>query len=143
MQEYMKQALRIAEESNRVKIGAVLIRDGETVGTGYSSSFLKADPTSHAEIAAIRDACHSLDTDTLTDCVLYTTLEPNLMSAAAISWARIPKVVFGARAAKAPSDYYEIKNYSLRTVVHNFNHRFEVAGPVMERESVDLLFNSF
>jgi tRNA(Arg) A34 adenosine deaminase TadA len=73
----------------------VIVRAGEIVGRGSNRVTSTNDPTAHAEVTAIRDACAKLQTFQLTDCQLYTSCEPCPMCLAAIYWARIPTVFYG------------------------------------------------
>ena len=75
--------------------GAVIVKDGEIVGSGHNRVLLDNDPTCHGEISAIRDACANLNTFDLTGCVIYTTGEPCPMCLGAILWANIDKVYYG------------------------------------------------
>ncbi len=75
--------------------GCVVVRRGEIVGRGNNRVTSTNDPTAHAEVTAIRDACASLKTFQLTDCELYTSCEPCPMCLSAIYWARIPTVYYG------------------------------------------------
>lgn len=75
--------------------GCVVVRRGEIVGRGNNRVTSTNDPTAHAEVTAIRDACSNLKTFQLTDCELYTSCEPCPMCLSAIYWARIPVIYFG------------------------------------------------
>lgn len=75
--------------------GAVVVKDGEIVGRGNNKVTSTNDPTAHAEVVAIRDACQNLNTFQLDDCVLYTSCEPCPMCLGAIYWARPRAVYYG------------------------------------------------
>lgn len=79
-----------------VPVGAVIVRDGAVIAQAGNRMREQKDPTAHAEILAIRDACAKLGNERLGDCDLYVTLEPCAMCAAAISFARLRRVYFGA-----------------------------------------------
>lgn len=81
--------------------GAVVIKDGKIVGKGHNRVLIKHDPTCHAEIEAIRDACQNLNTHDLTDCTLYTSCYPCPMCLSAIIWTNIKKVYYGNTAKDA------------------------------------------
>jgi tRNA(adenine34) deaminase len=83
-----------------VPVGAVILRDGQVVATGYNRPITTHDPTAHAEIVALRHAALLLENYRLPDCELYVTLEPCAMCAGAIMHARIARLVFGARDPK-------------------------------------------
>lgn len=95
----MREAIALADEGARLgwggPFGCVVVRNGETVGRGQNLVFSTNDPTAHAEVTAIRNACALLKTFRLDDCTLYTSCEPCPMCLAAIYWARIAKVFFG------------------------------------------------
>lgn len=97
--DFMAVALAEAEAAGgrgEVPVGAVLALDGMIVAQAGNRTRELADPTAHAEILAIRDACHRLGTERLTGADLYVTLEPCPMCAAAISFARIRRLYYGA-----------------------------------------------
>ncbi len=75
--------------------GAVIVKDGKIVGRGHNQVLMLKDPTAHAEVMAIRDACKALEDFQITDCELYTSCEPCPMCLGAIYWAR-PKAVYFA-----------------------------------------------
>jgi tRNA(adenine34) deaminase len=96
----MRMALdlaREAEASGEVPVGAVVVVAGEVVGRGRNAPIERSDPTAHAEILALREACAAVGNYRLEGAVLYTTLEPCVMCAGALVAARIKKLVFGAR----------------------------------------------
>jgi len=98
-QKLMREAIRISIAKMRANcggpFGAVVVRKGKVVGRGWNQVTSTNDPTAHAEITAIRDACRRLKTFQLDDCELYTSCEPCPMCLAAIYWARLRKVYFG------------------------------------------------
>jgi len=97
---YMKEALELARNAGsegEIPVGAVVVRDGVIVGKGGNRREIDSDPTAHAEICAIRDACRSLGDWRLDGCDLYVTLEPCTMCRAAASAARIRRVVYAAQ----------------------------------------------
>ncbi|MBI2461237.1 MAG: nucleoside deaminase [Candidatus Rokubacteria bacterium] len=77
-------------------VGSVVVRDGAIVARGHNEVVTASDPTAHAEMVALRRAGAALGTPLLAGCTLYTTLEPCPMCAAALSWARIDRLVIGA-----------------------------------------------
>lgn len=103
--DFMREAIRLAEDglqNNRGgPFGCVIVRRGEVVGRGQNRVTSANDPTAHAEVTAIREACAQLQTFQLTDCELYTSCEPCPMCLSAIYWARIPTVYFGNTRADA------------------------------------------
>jgi guanine deaminase len=101
----MQAAIRLGAEGvsqNRGgPFGCVIVRDGQIIGRGENRVTSENDPTAHAEVVAIRDACHRLGVFHLTGCDLYTTCEPCPMCLSAIYWARIDRYYFGCTAADA------------------------------------------
>ena len=97
---FMREAIRISMEMMRQgkggPFGAVVVRDGAIVGKGWNQVTSTNDPTAHAEIVAIRDACKALRTFNLDGCELFTSCEPCPMCLGAVYWARLSKLYFGA-----------------------------------------------
>src|SRR5579872_4639139 len=100
MRVALREAGRAGEHED-VPVGAVVVHDGEVIGVGHNERELRADPTAHAEVLAIREAARARGSWRLLDCVLYVTLEPCAMCAGAIVLARIARVVLGASDPKA------------------------------------------
>ena len=138
----MQQALVEAETAARlgeVPIGAVVVRGGEVVGRGYNLREASNDPTTHAEMIAIRQAASMLDSWRLLECTLYVTLEPCVMCMGAIILARIPRLVFACRdpRAGAVGSIYDFSRDE------RFNHRVEVTEGVLANECSELLSGFF
>ena len=95
---FMRAAIKLAEKgvdsNSGGPFGAVVVKDNEIIGEGFNSVTSKNDPTAHAEIIAIREACKKLKSFQLDDCVIYTSCEPCPMCLGAIYWARPKKVFF-------------------------------------------------
>ena len=102
---FMRQAVALAEDGMRSgrggPFGCVIVKNGAIVGRGSNRVTSTNDPTAHAEVVAIRDACAALNTFQLTGCELYTSCEPCPMCLSAIYWARIPQVFYGNTRADA------------------------------------------
>lgn len=96
---YLNEAIKEAniglENNLGGPFGAVIVKDNTIIGRGCNKVLKDHDPTAHAEISAIRDACNYLGTHDLTDCVIYTTSEPCPMCLSAIMWANIKTIYFG------------------------------------------------
>jgi len=92
---------REAASAGEVPVGAVVFRDGVVVARAHNESVTCADPTAHAELLAVQRALAALETDRLTECTLYVTLEPCAQCAGAIVLAKVGRVVFGAHDPKA------------------------------------------
>ena len=99
MNTYMKIAIELAEESIRKHeggpFGACIVKNGEVVGRGRNMVLKNNDPTAHAEVMAIRDACSNLGSYDLTGCVLYTSCYPCPMCLSAAIWANVKEVYYG------------------------------------------------
>ncbi len=95
---FMKEAIKLAQDGMRNEIGgpfgAVVVKDGKIVGKGCNQVTSSNDPTAHAEVVAIRDACNNLGTYQLEDCEVYTSCEPCPMCLGAIYWSRVKRVFF-------------------------------------------------
>ena len=103
MSQFMQEALQEAElagSRGEVPIGAVIVHEGTILARAGNRTLELNDPTAHAEILVIREACETLETQRLPECDLYVTLEPCAMCTAAISFARIRRLYFGAEDAK-------------------------------------------
>src|ERR1700761_2068275 len=98
-EKWMRAAIRLSRTKMKAgfggPFGAVVVRKGKVVGRGWNQVTSTNDPTAHAEVVAIRDACKRLKTFQLDDCDLYTSCEPCPMCLSAIYWARIPAVYYG------------------------------------------------
>lgn len=95
---FMREALLLARrawDAGEVPVGAVVVKSGVIIGRGYNQPITSNDPTTHAEIVAIRDAAQHLKNYRLVDCELYVTLEPCAMCVGAMLHARLKRVVFG------------------------------------------------
>jgi len=130
---------REAERHGDVPIGAVIARGEEVLAAAGNERELRADPTAHAEILAIRAAAEALGGWRLPGTTLYVTLEPCAMCAGAIVLARIPSVVFAAPDPKAGAAGSVLDVLAEPAL----NHRPEVTGGVLEAECADLLREFF
>lgn len=99
MNEFMKNAKELADENLKTNaggpFGACVVKEGKIVGKGANRVLKHNDPTAHAEVMAIRDACKNLNTYDLSDCELYTNCYPCPMCLSATIWANIKKVYYG------------------------------------------------
>jgi tRNA(adenine34) deaminase len=138
----MRLALREASralEHDDIPVGAVVVKEGEVIGTGHNEREVRADPTAHAEMIALRDAARALGSWRVLDSVLYVTLEPCAMCAGAIVLARVPRVVYGTADPKAGAAG------SVLDVLAEprLNHRPAVERGLLAAESADLLRSFF
>lgn len=137
-EHFMRLALREAERAlahDDVPVGAVLVHAGEVIGAGHNERELRADPSAHAEMLAIREGARALDSWRLLDTVLYVTLEPCAMCAGAIVLGRIPRVVYGAVDPKAGAAGSVLDILA----EPRLNHRPDVAGGLLAEDSAELL----
>jgi tRNA(adenine34) deaminase len=135
---FMRLALREAERAlahDDVPIGAVVVHDGEVIGSGHNEREVREDPTAHAETIALREAARALRTWRLLDCMMYVTLEPCAMCAGAIVLARLPRVIYGAADPKAGAAGSVLDVLGERRL----NHSPDVAGGLLAADSADLL----
>lgn len=130
----LREAARAAEHED-VPIGAAVVRDGEVIGLGGNERELRADPTAHAELIALREAARHLGSWRVLESVLYVTLEPCAMCAGAIVLARVPRVVFGARDPKAGAAGSVVNVLN----IEQLNHRPIVQEGLLAQESAGLL----
>ena len=140
--DFMRAALvqaAAARDAGEVPVGAVLVHDERVVGAGSNRPISGCDPTAHAEIEALRAAARALGRYRLNDAVLYVTLEPCLMCAAAIVHARVRRVVFGAWDPRAGAAGSMLDAFALP----GLNHRVDVFGGVLEEECAALLRDFF
>jgi tRNA(adenine34) deaminase len=130
---------RRAASAGEVPVGAVVFRDGAVVAQAHNETVARRDPTAHAELLALQQALRGLQTDRLTDCTLYVTLEPCAQCAGAIVLAKVARLVFGASDPKAGMAG------SVGDLVRNarLNHRSEVVSGVCEEECGRLLQDFF
>ena len=123
----MREAIRVSIEKMRRNhggpFGAVVVRRGKIVGRGWNQVTSTNDPTAHAEVAAIRDACRRLKSFQLDDCELYTSCEPCPMCLSAIYWARFKRVYYGSTRKDAARIQFD----------DDFIYR-EVAAPIAKRK---------
>ena len=132
-QVFMQEALveaSLAKALAEVPIGAVVVHAGNIIGRGHNLRETEQDPTSHAEMIAIRQAAEQLGSWRLLDCTLYVTLEPCVMCMGGIILARIPFLVYGCRDPKvgAVGSIYNLAEDE------RFNHRVEVREGILQTE---------
>lgn len=141
-QKWMLEAIaeaNKAEQIGEVPIGAVVVRNNEIIGRGYNLRETQFDPTAHAEMVAIRDACERIGAWRLLDCTLYVTLEPCPMCAGAIVQARVKRVVYGTSDPKAGCAG------TLMNLLQEprFNHETELTSNILQPECAALLTQFF
>lgn len=134
----LKQA-EIARTSGEVPIGCVIVSKGAVIAQAGNRTLTDRDPTAHAEILAIRDAARTVGSERLVDCDLYVTLEPCTMCAAAISFARIRRLYYGAGDPKGGAVDSGVRFFASPTC----HHAPEVYPSVGESEAATLLKDFF
>ncbi len=134
----MREALAMAQrarDAGEVPVGAVVVQNGEIVGRGFNQPIGSHDPTTHAEIVALRDAAKNLANYRLPDCELYVTLEPCMMCVGAMVHARLSRVVFGAADPKTGACGSVIDLPAEKKL----NHHTAFEGGILAQESSDML----
>jgi tRNA(adenine34) deaminase len=142
MASFMDQALeeaRAARDRGEVPVGCVIVHNGAVVARAGNRTLVAHDPTAHAEIVAIRAAGAALGSERLVDCDLYVTLEPCTMCAAAISFARIRRLYYGAADPKGGAVESGVRFFASPTC----HHAPEVYSAVGETEAATLLKDFF
>jgi tRNA(adenine34) deaminase len=130
---------RAAQAAGEVPVGCAIVRGGEIVARAGNRTLTDRDPTAHAELLALRAAASALGSERLTDCDLYVTLEPCTMCAAAISFARIRRLYYGAADPKGGAVESGVRFFSQPTC----HHKPEVYGGIGEGEAATLLREFF
>ena len=129
------QEAQAAADRGEVPVGAVVVRDGAILAAAGNSPRAAHDPTAHAEMLAIRAACAALGDERLSGCDLYVTLEPCTMCAAAISFARVRRLYFGALDPKGGAVESGVRFFAQATC----HHAPEIYGGLREAEAAALL----
>ena len=140
--QWMEKALELARKAEllgEVPVGAVIVKDGELIAEGWNHPIEKHDPSSHAEIEALRAAGLHLSNYRLPDTTLYVTLEPCMMCVGAMIHARVSRVVYGASDPKTGALG---GSFNLLDTAKP-NHRFEVVSGVLEDECSSQLKSFF
>ena len=126
---------RAAASRGEVPVGAVVVRDGVVLAAAGNRTLADHDPSAHAEMLAIRQACSAIGSERLVGCDLYVTLEPCPMCAGAISFARIRRLYFGAGDPKGGAVEHGVRLYASPTC----HHAPEVYGGLRESEAASML----
>lgn len=139
---FMQLALEQAQHAwdlGEVPVGAVVVKDGVVIATGYNAPIGRHDPTAHAEINALRAAAEKLGNYRLPGCILYVTLEPCVMCSGAMLHARLARVVFGASDPKTGACGSVLNLFEQGQL----NHHTELAGGVLANECGAMLKSFF
>lgn len=140
--QFMQQALdqaKLAAAAGEVPVGAVLVRDGRVISTGFNRPISNCDPSAHAEMMALRAAAQNDSNYRLPGTTLYVTLEPCTMCAGAILHSRVERVVFGATDPKTGAAG-SVLNVFLEKQI---NHQTQVKGGIMDEECGQILRDFF
>jgi tRNA(adenine34) deaminase len=138
MQQALDQAM-LAGAAGEVPVGAVLVRDGQIISTGFNQPIGNSDPSAHAEMMALRTAAQDESNYRLPGTTLYVTLEPCTMCAGAMLHARVERVVFGAADPKTGAAGSVLNVFSEKQI----NHQTQVEGGIMSEECGQILRNFF
>lgn len=139
---FMEQALANAKkafDSGEVPVGCVIVQNEKIIAQAFNQRNFKNNVLCHAEILAINDACHKLNSWRLEDCTIYITVEPCAMCAGAILQARIPKVVFGTENKKAGCAGSIVNLLDEK----KFNHQCQIISGIMKNECAQLMEDFF
>ena len=137
MREAVDRALKAKNETGKAGIAAAVLLDGVAIGRGENEVRLQSDPTKHAEMVALTEAAKQLGSTDLSNCVMISTLQPCEMCLAAMRFAGIKRVVFGATQGKVAAKYFVFPGLSL----HDFQRAgepFDAIGGQMEDELLPL-----
>lgn len=132
---YMSLALDAARAAGRAgnrPIASIIVRDGEILGQGQNTMFSDFDPSAHAEVTALRDACGRLKTLDLSGATLYTTIEPCPMCFWAMQETKVARLVLGGRYASIGG--YNLGRYSVESFMEFTGRRFELVAGVLQKE---------
>ena len=141
-EKFMKEALKEAKkayEKEEVPIGAVIVKDGKVIARAYNLKEIKKDTTEHAEIRAIKKASKKLGAWRLSECEMYTTLEPCPMCAGAIIQARLKKIYIGAMDEKTGACGSKLNLLQ----DFNFDTKVDMESGILENECRELLQKFF
>lgn len=135
--EYMRRAIALADESVRRgggPFGAVIVKDGVIIAEGSNSVTILNDPTAHAEVSAIREACRRLGTFHLDGCTIYTSCEPCPMCLGAIYWAGIKQIFYGNN-RKDAADIGFADDFIYEELERPMEHRRLPIRPLLREEA--------
>jgi tRNA(adenine34) deaminase len=130
---------RAAAAAGEVPVGCVIVRNDAVIAKAFNRTIMDRDPTAHAEMLAIRAAAAATGSERLTDCDLYVTLEPCAMCAAAMSFARLRRLYYGAADPKGGAVENGVRFFSALTC----HHRPDIYGGIGEAAAAALLKDFF
>lgn len=141
-EKYMRIALKEAQNAvilDEVPVGAVIVKDGKILAKAHNLREKSNDPTSHAEINAIRKACKKLNSWRLEGATIYVTIEPCSMCAGTLLQCRIGRIVYGALDPKGGAIESSLELFNAK----NINHHPEILGGVLKEECSQLISSYF
>ena len=147
MNEYMKVAKDLADDNLITNVGgpfgACIVKDGKIIGRGSNHVLENNDPTAHAEIMAIRDACKNINSYDLSGCEIYTSCYPCPMCISAIIWSNITKIYYGNTKEDAEDIGFRDKYiYDVISKINN-NEKIDLEFKCIDREETIKTFNNY
>ncbi|WP_424950808.1 nucleoside deaminase [Deinococcus sp.] len=130
---------RLSRERGEDPFGAVIVQAGQIIAQSGSCELELGDPLAHAEVLAIRSACHILDTLSLCGCTLYASTEPCLMCSGALKWAGIDRVVFSVPQSALQTFSGGLTKPGCAELVNTGNRKIEVLGELLLEEGLTVL----
>lgn len=141
LNQYMAEAIRLARQNITSGLGgpfgAVVVKNGEIIARGTNRVTCDNDPTAHAEVVAIREACKALDSFQLDECEIYCSCEPCPMCLGAIYWARPARIYFAAGRNDAADAGFD-DNFIYKEIGANINERKIPASQILRNEAVEV-----
>ncbi len=141
-EKYMRIALKEAQKAiifDEVPVGAIIVKDDKIIARAFNKRETTNDPTSHAEVNAIRKACKKLNSWRLEGATIYVTVEPCSMCAGTLLQCRIGRIVYGAKDPKGGAIESSLKLFEAK----NINHHPQILGGVLEQECSSIISNYF
>lgn len=140
--DFLKHAIELSKKSveqGGFPVGAIIVKDGEIISEGISNGKQKKDATSHAEIDAIRQASEKMNARDLSDCEIYSSMEPCLMCFSACYWSKIKRVVYAINKDKLSKHHYE-GMHSIEEINLKNNRQMDIVHVVeLEDEALDVI----
>lgn len=147
-EDYMRLALQeaeVAKSQNNLPSATIIVKDGLVIARGISNVAPDLDPSGHGDIISIRAACKKLNTLDLSECTLYSVIEPCAMCLTCMAWASISRIVFGAYSKDIEENSYLIQDYSAQKFAHSLktynDTEMEIVGGVLEEEGKAIMKN--
>ena len=144
-EQFMRRAIALASQGEAVPgggpIGCVIVREGEIIGEGHNEVERNCDPTSHAEVVAMRRAGQTLKKSRFEGATLYSTLQPCGMCSMASIWAGISRIVYGAERGQVHRMYFEDRNFNTMDFIRDaYKDDLELVGGVLGNDCAELYY---